>query len=229
MHTNVLHLKKLQKIEPYSKKRFFLQNLLRVKQFLMQAGNGQLEHFRTANQNQVIRKYQKGPIRTCKSRNGQKRGKSVRPSWHSPITGRSETNSIQSPFTSISRWTLLDYAFIYWPWQPHGTCLRPSFQLLSFPVLYFHRRQTTSPRHSKKHARRPTHMYLFVEINKSCVEILKDFNKATYERFNTTYIYNTYHCYLFSLRAGSPVWVSTCSAFSGTAAYYIIGSRLTKL
>lgn len=34
-------------------------------------------------------------------------------------------------------------------------------------------------------------MYLFVEINKSCVEILKDFNKATYERFNTTYIYNT--------------------------------------
>lgn len=106
MHTNVLHLKKLQKIEPYSKKRFFLQNLLRVKQFLMQAVNGQLEHFRTANQNQVIRKYQKGPIRTCKSRNGQKRGKSMRPSWHSPITGRSETNSIQSPFTSISRWTL---------------------------------------------------------------------------------------------------------------------------
>lgn len=106
MHTNVLHLKKLQKIEPYSKKRFFLQNLLRVKQFLMQAVNGQLEHFRTANQNQVIRKYQKGPIRTCKSRNDQKRGKSVRPSWHSPITGRSETNSIQSPFTSISRWTL---------------------------------------------------------------------------------------------------------------------------
>lgn len=75
MHTNVLHLKKLQKIEPYSKKRFFLQNLLRVKQFLMQAVNGQLEHFLTANQNQVIRKYQKGPIRTCKSRNGQKRRK----------------------------------------------------------------------------------------------------------------------------------------------------------
>ena len=75
MHTNVLHLKKLQKIEPYSKKRLFLQNLLRVKQFLMQAVNGQLEHFRTANQNQVIRKYQKGPIRTCKSRNGQKREK----------------------------------------------------------------------------------------------------------------------------------------------------------
>ena len=165
-------------------------------------------------------------------------GKSVWPSWHSPITGRSETNSIQIPaYFNITLDSILfnkkaplqDYAFIYWPWQPHDTCLRPSFQLLSFPVLCFHRRQTTSPRHSKKHARRPSHMYLFVGINKSCVEILKDFNKATYERFNTIYIYNTYHCYLFSLRAGSPVWVSTCSAFSGTAAYYIIGSRLTKL
>lgn len=75
MHTNVLHLKKLQKIEPYSKKRFYLQNLRQVKQFLMQAVNKQFENFRTANQNQVIRKYQKGPIRKCKSRNGQKHGK----------------------------------------------------------------------------------------------------------------------------------------------------------
>ena len=188
----------------------------------MQAVNGQLEHFRTANQNQVIRKYQKGPIRTCKSRNGQKRENKCetklaftnhRAWWNKLNTIPAYFNITLDSILFKKKAPLQDYAFIYWPWQPHGTCLRPSFQLLLFQVLCFHRRQTTSPRHSKKHARRPSHMYLFVEVNKSCVEILRDFNKATHERSNTTYIYNTYHYYLFSLRAGSPVCVSNCGPF----------------